>query len=197
MSACSRAHGYFIKVAGRWLGWGGGVVQQPSCPPTSPALVSFLPHTQRTTLHTPKHTPANTYTAIQVDEYAWRNPDFLPVFAAGNDGDKKASGGLGAMGGAQGRQGDYTVTSPANAKNILSVGATQVRAGCACVQCVVWGGRGGGVHTCRLATPGWALRRAPLTSTACMPCSPCLPTPCPAQSVPAPAPASHRPQARR
>lgn len=26
----------------------------------------------------------------QVDEFAWKNPDFLPVFAAGNDGDKMA-----------------------------------------------------------------------------------------------------------
>ena len=44
----------------------------------------------------------------KIDEYVWKNPDFLPVFAAGNDG--SAAG---------------TVGSPAAAKNVLSVGATQ------------------------------------------------------------------------
>ncbi|EFJ44737.1 hypothetical protein VOLCADRAFT_95105 [Volvox carteri f. nagariensis] len=45
----------------------------------------------------------------QFDAFAWRNPDFLTVIAAGNDGDN------GFM---------ATVTAPGTAKNVLSVGAT-------------------------------------------------------------------------
>lgn len=44
----------------------------------------------------------------KLDEFVWQNPDFLPVFSAGNDG-----------------SGAGTVGSPAAAKNVLSVGATQ------------------------------------------------------------------------
>ena len=43
-----------------------------------------------------------------VDAYVWAHPDFLPVFAAGNKG-----------------SGTRTVGSPAAAKNVLAVGATQ------------------------------------------------------------------------
>ena len=42
------------------------------------------------------------------DDFVWKHPDFLPVFSAGNDGS-----GLGTIG------------SPAAAKNLLTVGATQ------------------------------------------------------------------------
>ena len=44
-----------------------------------------------------------------IDAYIWSNPDFLPVFANGNAGQKGSS----------------TVGSPAAAKNVLAVGATQ------------------------------------------------------------------------
>ena len=43
------------------------------------------------------------------DDFVWKNADFLPVFAAGNDG----------------RSGSQTIGSPAAAKNLLTVGATQ------------------------------------------------------------------------
>ena len=43
------------------------------------------------------------------DEWAWEHADFLPVYSAGNEGNK----------------GPYTVGSPAAAKNVLAVGATQ------------------------------------------------------------------------
>ena len=56
-----------------------------------------------------------TSECVSLDRYVWENPDFLPVFAAGNDGwDYKfyevVYGSIG---------------SPAAAKNVLAVGATQ------------------------------------------------------------------------
>ena len=45
----------------------------------------------------------------EIDTYVWNHPDFLPVFSAGNSG----SAGAGTIG------------SPAAAKNVLAVGATQ------------------------------------------------------------------------
>ncbi|PSC76615.1 Serine protease ABC transporter B family tagA isoform A [Micractinium conductrix] len=56
------------------------------------------------------------YMAAVIDRYAWDNPMFLPVLAAGNNGNKSSS---------VGSSGEVTVTSPANSKNCLSVGATQ------------------------------------------------------------------------
>lgn len=44
--------------------------------------------------------PSPLQTARQVDEYAWENPDFLPVFAAGNDGGKAKPGTLASPAGA-------------------------------------------------------------------------------------------------
>ena len=44
-----------------------------------------------------------------IDKYIWEHPDFLPVFAAGNAGSA----------------GEQTIGSPAAAKNVLAVGATQ------------------------------------------------------------------------
>ena len=44
----------------------------------------------------------------EIDEYIWNHPDFLPVFAAGNEGPT-----------------EQTIGSPAAAKNVLTVGATQ------------------------------------------------------------------------
>jgi subtilisin family serine protease len=49
--------------------------------------------------------------AQDVDAYTFENPDFLVVFAAGNGG----STGL------------YTIITPGNAKNVLSVGSSQTR----------------------------------------------------------------------
>lgn len=46
--------------------------------------------------------------AVNVDQFMWNNPDFLVVFANGNSG-----------------PGGSTVGSPATAKNLISVGATQ------------------------------------------------------------------------
>ena len=51
---------------------------------------------------------AYTTQCVDMDKFVWEHPDFLPVFSAGNDG---SSGG--------------TIGSPASAKNILTVGATQ------------------------------------------------------------------------
>jgi hypothetical protein len=57
--------------------------------------------------------------AAQVDSYCWENPTFLPVFPAGNDGDKSTQEGL---------KGDTTVNSPATSKNCIAAGATQTSA---------------------------------------------------------------------
>ena len=56
------------------------------------------------------------YEAYQVDKFCWENPTFLPVFPAGNDGDRATRNG---------DSGTSTVNSPATAKNCLAVGATQ------------------------------------------------------------------------
>lgn len=56
------------------------------------------------------------YESYQIDKFCWENPVFLPVFPAGNDGDRLTSGG---------NSGTSTVNSPATAKNCLAVGATQ------------------------------------------------------------------------
>lgn len=55
-------------------------------------------------------TGANDYNTQtqQVDEYIYDNPDILIVVAAGNSGEK----------------GDYTISSPSGAKNVISVGAS-------------------------------------------------------------------------
>lgn len=55
--------------------------------------------------------------AAQVDAYCWENPTFLPVFPAGNDGDKPAS--------IASEVGATTVNSPATSKNCIAAGATQ------------------------------------------------------------------------
>lgn len=47
-----------------------------------------------------------------MDQYHWDNPDFLAMFAAGNDAASSSNG-------------SSTVMSPATAKNIVAVGATQ------------------------------------------------------------------------
>lgn len=56
------------------------------------------------------------YESYQIDRYCWENPTFLPVFPAGNDGDRLTSSGV---------SGTSTVNSPATSKNCLAVGATQ------------------------------------------------------------------------
>jgi hypothetical protein len=53
---------------------------------------------------------AYDYLAYSVDMYTWRNQDFLSVFAAGNFGAQQ--------------QASTTVTTPATAKNTVTVGAT-------------------------------------------------------------------------
>lgn len=53
--------------------------------------------------------------AVQVDAYCWENPNFLPVFPAGNDGLVNTPSGFGSN----------TVNSPATAKNCIAAGATQ------------------------------------------------------------------------
>ena len=50
-----------------------------------------------------------TSDCARMDKWVWEHPDFLPVYSAGNDGN----------------YGSGTVGSPAAAKNILTVGATQ------------------------------------------------------------------------
>lgn len=50
-----------------------------------------------------------------IDAYAWSHPEFLPVFSAGNSGNDTYDESLG---------GASTLTPPATAKNVLSVGAT-------------------------------------------------------------------------
>ena len=61
---------------------------------------------------------ASTYTSFSqdVDEYIWNNPDFLILFAAGNEGiDMDADGVIDA----------YSISMPATAKNCLTVGASE------------------------------------------------------------------------
>jgi Subtilase family/PA domain len=58
--------------------------------------------------------------AAQVDSYCWKHPTFLPVFPAGNDGDKRSQAGA--------TSGETTVNSPATSKNCLAAGATQTSA---------------------------------------------------------------------
>jgi hypothetical protein len=54
--------------------------------------------------------------AVQVDEYVWEHPDFLPIFAAGNSGvDKDKDGRIDAG----------SISSPGTAKNCLTVGASE------------------------------------------------------------------------
>lgn len=55
--------------------------------------------------------PQNDYTAacVDADEFMWTHPDFLLLFAAGNDG----------------ARGDDSVGSPSTAKNVIAVGSTR------------------------------------------------------------------------
>lgn len=56
------------------------------------------------------------YDSYQIDMYCWENPTFLPVFPAGNDGNRLTNSGS---------SGTSTINSPATAKNCLAVGATE------------------------------------------------------------------------
>ena len=81
-----------------WLGWDARSTRPSAQPPahmtaTPPAAVPSQPPT-----HLPSATPLPPL--CQVDEYAWENPDFLPVFAAGNDGGKAKPGTMASPAGA-------------------------------------------------------------------------------------------------
>ena len=54
--------------------------------------------------------------ASNVDEYTWNHPDILVLFAAGNSGEDKDQ---------DGRIDENSIGSPATAKNVLSVGASE------------------------------------------------------------------------
>ena len=54
--------------------------------------------------------------AVQTDTWLFQNPDFLAVFAAGNDGADKDSDGVADEG---------SVSSPGSSKNVLTVGASK------------------------------------------------------------------------
>jgi serine protease AprX len=54
--------------------------------------------------------------AARVDEFMWNNPDMLVLFAAGNSGEDRNR---------DGRVDEGSVSSPATAKNVLSVGASE------------------------------------------------------------------------
>ena len=54
--------------------------------------------------------------ASSVDKFVWENPDFFVLFAAGNSGEDKN---------ADGRVDEGSIGSPATAKNVLSVGASE------------------------------------------------------------------------
>lgn len=54
--------------------------------------------------------------AVQVDEFVWKNPEFLPIFAAGNSGVDKDANGVIDLG---------SVSTPGTAKNALTVGASE------------------------------------------------------------------------
>ncbi|MEQ1878552.1 MAG: S8 family serine peptidase [Bdellovibrionia bacterium] len=62
--------------------------------------------------------PRNAYDnfAIQVDEFMWKNPEMLVLFAAGNSGVDRDKNG---------RVDEGSLGSPATAKNCLSVGASE------------------------------------------------------------------------
>ena len=53
---------------------------------------------------------------LQVDEYMYDNPDFLIIFAAGNEGNYDYDGVTNACD-------DYSISSPAHSKNGFAVGA--------------------------------------------------------------------------
>ena len=59
---------------------------------------------------------AYTTEAQEVDEFVWKNPDMLVLFAAGNSGEDKDR---------DGRVDEGSVSSPGTAKNILTVGASE------------------------------------------------------------------------
>ncbi len=57
-----------------------------------------------------------TYIEASIDRFVWAHPDFLPVVAAGNDGSDSDKDGI---------VDPISTTSPANAKNLLAVGAAE------------------------------------------------------------------------
>lgn len=64
----------------------------------------------------PRNLGAYDAMAVQVDEYVWKNPEFLPIFAAGNSGVDKNADGVIDLG---------SISSPGTAKNALTVGASE------------------------------------------------------------------------
>lgn len=64
----------------------------------------------------PRNLGAYDTMAVQVDDYVWKNPEFLPIFAAGNSGVDKNADGIIDLG---------SVSSPGTSKNSLTVGASE------------------------------------------------------------------------
>lgn len=64
----------------------------------------------------PRNLGAYDGMAVQVDEFSWKNQDFLPIFAAGNSGVDKDKDGVIDQG---------SISSPGTAKNALTVGASE------------------------------------------------------------------------
>ena len=67
------------------------------------------------------NTPAYDSMVHQVDQYAWENLKFLPMFAAGNEGDDLLDHAEKRF--SNYTDGRYTLGNPANAKNCMSIGA--------------------------------------------------------------------------
>ncbi len=64
----------------------------------------------------PRNLGAYDAMAAQVDDYVWKNPEFLPIFAAGNSGVDKNADGIIDLG---------SISSPGTSKNSLTVGASE------------------------------------------------------------------------
>ena len=102
-----------------WAWFCGGKDGQVYTPETAAKLFQPDPEKFRAYIHSASwgSNVAGDYTteSRKYDEFVWKNPDFLPVFSAGNEGyDRKT-----------GRTVVQSIGSPATAKNVLSVGATQ------------------------------------------------------------------------
>lgn len=64
----------------------------------------------------PRNLGAYDAMAVQVDEFVWKHPEFLPIFAAGNSGVDKNADGVIDLG---------SISSPGTSKNSLTVGASE------------------------------------------------------------------------
>jgi subtilisin family serine protease len=110
------AHGAMLHAEGMWSGMFNNIM-----PPSDYDKLMGTPYKAGARIHSnswgsPKNLGDYDMNAVRVDEFMWKNPDMLVLFAAGNSGVDADQNG---------RIDEGSISSPGTAKNVLTVGASE------------------------------------------------------------------------